>query len=100
MSPKDGKLAIEEGQTIKFSTTATGYPIPISTVSLKFNDGSKLTLENSDRITITKSGSNVTVTIKNAKKSDEGIYEVSYINSGGYATTSLFVAIIEKPTQS
>lgn len=100
LSPADGKLTVKQGQPIKFSATASGRPIPQSTVRFMSSGSiSSLILENSDRITITKRDANVSVTIKNAEKSDSGIYEIFYVNRDGYATVSLFVEIEEEPTR-
>lgn len=56
-------------------------------------------LKDTDRISIDKLGANVTITIKDAKKSDSGIYEISYMNVAGSASVWVTVEVKEKPAQ-
>ena len=56
-------------------------------------------LKDTDRISIDKLGANVTITIKDAKKSDSGIYEISDMNVAGSASVWVTVEVKEKPAQ-
>ena len=96
---EEGKVIVKEGQTIKFSATATGFPTPTASVSRGFSFHNP-PLKNTDRITIDIIGSEVTVSIRNAKRSDSDTYHIYYANQVGYDIVYFTVEVKERPKQS
>ena len=100
LTPTEGKIVAKKGQTIQIRTTAAGEPTPTSIVWFRYGvNTNAYELKDTDRISIDKLGANVTITIKDAKKSDSGIYEISYMNVAGSASVWVTVEVKEKPAQ-
>ncbi|XP_046725155.1 basement membrane-specific heparan sulfate proteoglycan core protein isoform X3 [Silurus meridionalis] len=77
-SPPEESITAARGQTVTFTCTAVGVPIPIITWRLNWGH-----IPTSNRITMTSENGRGTLTIRDVKEADQGAYTCEAINAKG-----------------
>ncbi|KAK3547531.1 hypothetical protein QTP86_021514, partial [Hemibagrus guttatus] len=77
-SPPEESITAARGQTVTFTCTAVGVPIPIITWRLNWGH-----IPSSNRITVSNENGRGTLTIRDVKEGDQGAYTCEAINAKG-----------------
>ncbi|XP_060751007.1 basement membrane-specific heparan sulfate proteoglycan core protein isoform X1 [Tachysurus vachellii] len=77
-SPPEQSITASRGQTVTFTCTAMGMPIPIITWRLNWGH-----IPSSNRITMTSENGHGTLTVRDVKEGDQGAYTCEAINAKG-----------------